>query len=117
MYLMSQAMREEVRKHLLEEAHKSIRPNLLMTILQSVALDDLVDEDSNCTICLQPLSHSDGMVRVDIPVKTPCGHIFGTECICTWIKNNTSCPNCRRELLSLGASQSLLRRSKQSIER
>ncbi|PVH80109.1 hypothetical protein DL98DRAFT_532318 [Cadophora sp. DSE1049] len=108
MYLMSQGLKEMARIHFLREAHKSIRPTLLMTVLRSVDLDDLADEDSDCTICTLPLGNPDGIVKPEIPVKTPCGHIFGNQCICTWIRDNATCPNCRRELLSLTASQSVL---------
>lgn len=83
MYLMSEALREQARRDLLEVVHKSIRPSLPMTVLRSVAFEALADVDSICTICLQPLSNPDSMAKVDIPVKTPCGHVFGHECICT----------------------------------
>ena len=83
MYLMSEALREQARRDLLEAVHKSIRPSLPMTVLRSVAFEALADVDSICTICLQPLSNPDSMAKVDIPVKTPCGHVFGHECICT----------------------------------
>jgi hypothetical protein len=47
----------------------------------------------NCLICQDPFSASHQ------PVTLPCKHIFGHECIKTWLRtgrgNNTSCPNCR----------------------
>lgn len=31
-------------------------------------------------------------------VRLPCNHIFGNSCIREWLKNNVSCPLCRREV-------------------
>lgn len=34
-----------------------------------------------------------------IPVKMPqCDHIFGKSCVIEWLKNNVSCPLCRKEV-------------------
>ncbi|KAG7661849.1 SAN1 [[Candida] subhashii] len=30
-----------------------------------------------------------------IPVKMPCGHIFGKDCLCEWLKGHATCPLCR----------------------
>ncbi|KAH7409556.1 hypothetical protein BKA64DRAFT_742630 [Cadophora sp. MPI-SDFR-AT-0126] len=107
-YLMSQSIKESARRYQLEEVSKSIRPPLLMTVLRSVDIRDLSDEDSNCTICKMPLANIKSRNKFrEIPVKTPCGHIFGNHCICTWIRDNETCPVCRRKLLSFPASQSI----------
>ncbi|KAK0110050.1 hypothetical protein ONS95_002710 [Cadophora gregata] len=113
-YAMSQIVQERSRLYLLEQAHESVRPTLLMTVLRSIGLDDLADADSDCTICMAPLSNPGAVVKLEIPVKTPCGHIFGNKCICTWIRDNTNCPNCRRELLSLKASETVLAAQQES---
>jgi hypothetical protein len=46
-----------------------------------------------CQICTEYFS------ATHQPVKLPCKHIFGHECIKKWLRtghgNNTSCPNCR----------------------
>lgn len=31
-------------------------------------------------------------------VKLPCGHIFGRECLFTWLATSTTCPLCREEV-------------------
>lgn len=37
-----------------------------------------------------------------IPVRMPnCNHIFGKSCIIEWLKNNVSCPLCRKEVEEL----------------
>ena len=35
-----------------------------------------------------------------LPVMFICGHVFHKECIDSWLKKNTTCPNCRREVTS-----------------
>lgn len=35
-----------------------------------------------------------------VPVKMPCGHIFGRSCLLEWLKSNISCPLCRSEVES-----------------
>lgn len=49
------------------------------------------EENINCSICLE-----------DIPVNTqvmkiPCNHVFHTECLSTWLKDQSyMCPLCRQ---------------------
>lgn len=31
-------------------------------------------------------------------MKTPCGHLFHTECLEKWMKMKNECPYCRREV-------------------
>ena len=45
------------------------------------------DQESECAICLY--TH-------DTYVKTPCGHVFGKNCLLTWIQTGKmNCPYCR----------------------
>ncbi|KAL6450741.1 SAN1 Protein SAN1 [Candida maltosa Xu316] len=30
-----------------------------------------------------------------VPIKMPCSHIFGKDCLCEWLKKHTTCPLCR----------------------
>jgi hypothetical protein len=49
--------------------------------------NQIEDEECDCAICLYP--H-------DTYVKTPCGHIFGKNCLLTWIHTGKmNCPYCR----------------------
>lgn len=69
-----------------------------------------IEEDKKCTICWNDYEGNDG------PVKLPCGHIFGEECILTWAQCTTpsgryqGCPFCQAELLrpSLRSRASIL---------
>lgn len=46
----------------------------------------------NCCICID---------NIELGVKTillPCGHMFHSDCILTWLKKNNTCPMCRFEI-------------------
>ncbi len=54
-----------------------------------------------CPICMEAISEATGFVR------TPCGHIFGTDCFIAYLANhsnihgsncNPTCPMCRQDL-------------------
>lgn len=53
----------------------------------------------SCSICWTDYD------QADRPIKLPCGHIFGEECILAWAQGTTpsgrynGCPICRAELL------------------
>lgn len=50
--------------------------------------------DSNgetaCAICMESLSSGDEVTEL------PCQHWFCGDCICTWLREHDSCPQCRR---------------------
>ena len=51
-----------------------------------------------CGICLEgygTLSRETGTIEVGI--RLPCNHSVGSACIAIWLKNNNTCPICRRE--------------------
>ncbi|KAL6077071.1 E3 ubiquitin-protein ligase amfr-like [Balamuthia mandrillaris] len=52
--------------------------------------EELIDYDDNCAICLSPLSTT--------AKKLPCGHIFHSPCMRTWLERHHSCPTCRQSL-------------------
>lgn len=60
---------------------------------------DLIEQNPRCGICWNDF------VGEDRPVKLPCGHVLGEECISSWAGGTTStgrhhgCPYCRAELL------------------
>ena len=72
---------------------------------------DAIQQNPLCRICWNDYEGEDR------PVKLPCGHLFGEECIIAWSRGITpngrhnGCPYCRAELLppSLHSRASALR--------
>ncbi len=60
---------------------------------------DLIQQYPLCSICWNDYDGEDQ------PVKLPCGHVFGEECVIAWGQGTTptgrhnGCPTCRAELL------------------
>ena len=48
-------------------------------------------EDNECDICKEPFER---------PVKLPCGHVYCSACIGTWLKEKNTCPMDRKMLFS-----------------
>lgn len=48
-----------------------------------------VGEDDICAICQEN-------IRVPLPIKLPCDHLWHAGCIRTWFREHDSCPTCRR---------------------
>ena len=44
--------------------------------------------DQECPICTESLES-----RIS---TTPCGHLFHSKCIATWLQNGSDCPQCRK---------------------
>ena len=65
-----------------ESLERSLSP------LNDVLLD--VEEDTTCSICLQPLKHGEhiGIVKI-------CKHQYHFACIENWLSINNKCPICR----------------------
>tara|TARA_Y100001970_G_scaffold284537_1_gene402118 strand:+ start:665 stop:1291 length:627 start_codon:yes stop_codon:yes gene_type:complete len=45
-----------------------------------------------CSICMKTKSRDNFQ-------RTKCNHIFCKDCLCEWLKNNSTCPNCRENLI------------------
>lgn len=60
--------------------------------LPGMNLKDL-PKDSSCNICMDPFSSTEDP---ELPVRLPCGHVIGRNCISKWLATSNSCPLCRR---------------------
>ena len=63
--------------------------------------NELNDNDI-CSICLENLkdilkNKSDERVKINLPVKTTCGHKYCRECIYKWLSKNINCPICNNK--------------------
>mgnify|MGYP002814414032 CR=1 FL=1 len=52
----------------------------------------ILPENTDCSICLEKYR-----TRITI-VELQCSHNFHRMCIDKWIKNNSSCPYCRKNI-------------------
>ena len=77
--------------------------------LPSVDIESLDKDDKNCGICRVEYSSSSSASDqqedpIETPVRLPCGHVFGTQCLKEWLNpdaahvNNKTCPTCRHHL-------------------
>ena len=56
------------------------------------------NQGERCAICLEgygTLSRDTG--TIEIGIRLPCSHSIGSACIAMWLKDNNTCPICRRE--------------------
>lgn len=63
--------------------------------LPDISLNDLPNDCPSCNICMEPF---DSTEEPESPVKLPCGHVMGRNCIVKWLASSNSCPLCRRVL-------------------
>ena len=75
----------------------------LNDLLQTANIVPADDQDRDCVICLQEtgtISRESGLFELQIRLPH-CGHVVGSGCITIWLKENNSCPLCRREFFPL----------------
>jgi len=54
-----------------------------------------VNKGEECSICLEDYNDNP---RKDIRIINPCHHKFHKECIDSWLKEHSNCPNCKSEV-------------------
>ena len=71
--------------------------------LPALSLADLPEDNVECPICTENYRVSQ---NGDIPVRLPCSHIIGKDCLSKWVNssvrnaNNNLCPTCRTVLFT-----------------
>lgn len=75
----------------------------VMATFPPVAEADLQDPICPCCYVAYGTSAAEDE-EAEHPVKTPCNHVFGNQCLETWLPNN-SCPICRGELFQARRSR------------
>ena len=61
-----------------------------------------LDDNDICNICLDNLkdvlkSNTNNGVKINLPVKTTCNHLYCRSCIFKWLSENKTCPVCKHE--------------------
>ena len=64
--------------------------------------DEELNDNDICNICLDNLkdvlkSDTNNGVKINLPVKTTCGHLYCRNCIYKWLSQNKTCPVCKHE--------------------
>ena len=56
---------------------------------------DSANGEPDCSVCLGDFEHH------DVVCALPCCHKYHHVCITPWLKSNTSCPNCKRDVAEM----------------
>ncbi|KAF9171234.1 hypothetical protein BGX20_007929 [Mortierella sp. AD010] len=91
LFLNMRSVFNNLRKKL--ASHQAYRQalNNMQALYPSATEKELADYSDDCAIC------RDSMTSAKI---LPCGHIFHLFCIRSWLEHHSSCPTCRRSLVS-----------------
>ncbi|KAG0369090.1 hypothetical protein BGZ54_000346 [Gamsiella multidivaricata] len=80
-------LRKKIAGH---QAYRQALSNM-QALYPSATEKQLADYSDDCAIC------RDSMASAKV---LPCGHIFHLFCIRSWLEHHSSCPTCRRSLVS-----------------
>ncbi|KAG0316492.1 hypothetical protein BGZ99_006862 [Dissophora globulifera] len=91
LFLNMRSVFNNLRKKL--ASHQAYRQALrnMQALYPSASSAELAEYSDDCAIC------RDSMTSGKI---LPCGHIFHLFCIRSWLEHHSSCPTCRRSLVS-----------------
>lgn len=81
-----------------------------LRILPRVSLQELPSDRQGCDICLTEYNTGE---ESENPVRLPCGHVFGDDCLSKWLSSSeatktSTCPVCRAVLFDFHEFESLL---------
>lgn len=78
------------------------RKDLIIGSLEPVDACALQHEDRGCAICQEQMlpryEYMDSSQR-ESAAKLMCGHVFGHQCILSWLIEHDSCPTCRMDVV------------------
>ncbi|XP_019135137.2 E3 ubiquitin-protein ligase AMFR isoform X2 [Larimichthys crocea] len=82
---------------LVEEVQKRIRRHHnYLRVLRNIetqfsvaSADELAANNDDCAICWDVMNSAR---------RLPCGHLFHSPCLCSWLEQDMSCPTCRMSL-------------------
>ncbi|KAF9964054.1 hypothetical protein BGZ70_006997 [Mortierella alpina] len=91
LFLNIRSVFNNLRKKL--ASHQAYRQALsnMQALYPSATEKELADYSDDCAICRDSMSSAKIL---------PCGHIFHLFCIRSWLEHHSSCPTCRRSLVS-----------------
>lgn len=70
--------------------------NHIANLYKPLGPEELAALNDNCAICRDPMTSA---------LRLPCGHIFHTTCLRSWLEHNHNCPTCRYALISQAPAQ------------
>ena len=78
---------------------RGLRTEALKSILISVPIESLTEENLKCSVCLETMGEVSKDCEAELPIHLPlcCKHPCGNRCLTEWLQENTTCPICRRE--------------------
>ncbi|XP_071391045.1 E3 ubiquitin-protein ligase AMFR-like [Centroberyx affinis] len=80
-----QEVQKRIRRH-----HNYLRVlSNMETRFSAASPDELSANNDDCAICWEAMSSAR---------KLPCGHLFHSSCLRSWLEQDTSCPTCRMSL-------------------
>jgi autocrine motility factor receptor len=64
--------------------------NQIATMYKPLGPQEIEQYNDSCAICRDPMTSA---------LRLPCGHIFHTPCLRSWLEHNHNCPTCRFALI------------------
>lgn len=65
--------------------------NHIVNVYKPLGPEELAEYNDDCAICRDPMNTA---------LRLPCGHIFHTTCLRSWLEHNHNCPTCRYALIA-----------------
>lgn len=64
--------------------------NHIANLYKPLSAEEIEEYNDDCAICRDPMLAA---------LRLPCGHIFHTTCLRSWLEHNHNCPTCRFALI------------------